>query len=60
MRGTLVFAATLIAFVLTPWFWAALAILAVQRWMLTSTNMAEMSHVQMHTPRDRLGRVLGL
>ena len=60
VRGTLVFAATLAAFALTPWFGLALGVLVVQGWMMTSTNIAAMSHVQLHTPRDRLGRVLSL
>ena len=55
-----VFALTLLAFAVTPVFWAALAILVIHGASMSAGNIAALAYVQTEAPPDRLGRILSL
>jgi MFS family permease len=59
MTTSFVLAASLAAFALTQQLWVALLILLVHGAAMSGSNNAAMAYVQLHTPKDRLGRVLG-
>lgn len=59
MSTSFVLAGSLAAFALTQQLWVALLILLVHGAAMSGSNNAAMAYVQLHTPKDRLGRVLG-
>ena len=48
------------AFALTGSLWVAVAVMLLHGAMMSGSNNAAMAYVQLHTPPDRLGRVLGV
>ena len=59
MTTSFVLAVSLGAFALTRELWVALLILLIHGAAMSGSNNAAMAYVQLHTPKDRLGRVLG-
>ena len=55
-----VFAISLFAFAITPYFWPALLILVVYGATMSSSNIAALAFVQLEAPQDRVGRILSL
>ena len=58
--GSLIFAASLLAFAVVGPFWLALGVLVIQGAAMSSSNIAALAYVQRETPQDRLGRVLSV
>jgi MFS family permease len=60
MSTSLVLAISLGAFAVTSNLWVALLILVMHGAMMSGSNNAAMAYVQLHTPKERLGRVLAV
>lgn len=55
-----VFALSLLVFSVTGVFWLALLVLVVHGAAMSASNIAALAYVQLESPQDRLGRILGL
>lgn len=60
LAGTAVFALSMIVFALLSQFWLALVVLLVFGMAMTTSGVAGMTYVQLHTPNERLGRAMSL
>ena len=60
MSTSMVLALSLAVFGITKSLWVAVLVLMVHGAAMSGSNNAAMAYVQLHTPSDRLGRVLGV